>query len=105
MAGNFGLSNSHCLYLAHERGKKIAVLAIDPTSSETGGSVLGDKLRMQELSRHENVYIRPSPSAGSLGGVAKKTSDAVILCEAAGFDTIFIETLSLIHISEPTRPY
>ena len=83
------------LYLARERGKKIAVLAIDPTSSETGGSVLGDKLRMQELSRHENVYIRPSPSAGSLGGVAKKTSDAVILCEAAGFDTIFIETVGV----------
>ena len=83
------------LYLARECGKKIAVLAIDPTSSETGGSVLGDKLRMQELSRHENVYIRPSPSSGSLGGVAKKTSDAVILCEAAGFDTILIETVGV----------
>jgi len=83
------------LYLACECGKKIAVLAIDPTSSETGGSVLGDKLRMQELSRHENVYIRPSPSTGSLGGVAKKTSDAVILCEAAGFDTILIETVGV----------
>ena len=83
------------LYLARECGKKIAVLAIDPTSSETGGSVLGDKLRMQELSRHENVYIRPSPSAGSLGGVSKKTSDAVILCEAAGFDTILIETVGV----------
>ena len=83
------------LHLARDRGKKIAVLAIDPTSSQTRGSVLGDKLRMEELSRHENVYIRPSPSAGSLGGVAKKTSDAVILCEAAGFDTIFIETVGV----------
>ncbi len=83
------------LYLARECGKKIAVLAIDPTSSETRGSVLGDKLRMQELSRHENVYIRPSPSSGSLGGVAKRTSDAIILCEAAGFDTIFIETVGV----------
>ncbi len=83
------------LYLVREHGRKIAVLAIDPTSSETSGSVLGDKLRMQELSRHENVYIRPSPSTGSLGGVSKKTSDAVILCEAAGFDTIFIETVGV----------
>ena len=83
------------LYLAREYGRKIAVLAIDPTSSQTGGSVLGDKLRMQELSRHKNVYIRPSPSAGSLGGVAKKTSDAIILCEAAGFDTILIETVGV----------
>ena len=77
------------------RGRKIAVLAIDPTSSETGGSVLGDKLRMQELSRLDNVYIRPSPSSGSQGGVSRKTSDAVILCEAAGFDTIFIETVGV----------
>ena len=83
------------LYLARECGKKIAVLAIDPTSSETGGSVLGDKLRMQELSRQKNVYIRPSPSTGSLGGVSKKTSDTVILCEAAGFDTILIETVGV----------
>ncbi len=81
------------LYLARECGKKIAVLAIDPTSSETRGSILGDKVRMHELSQQENVYIRPSPSSGMLGGVAKRTSDAVILCEAAGFDTIFIETV------------
>ncbi len=93
--GKSSLIESLGLYLARERGKKIAVLAIDPTSSETGGSVLGDKIRMQELSRHKNVYIRPSPSSGSLGGVAKKTSDAVILCEAAGFDTILIETVGV----------
>lgn len=83
------------LRLARGSGRKIAVLAIDPTSSETGGSVLGDKLRMQELSRADNVYIRPSPSSGTPGGVSRKTSDAVILCEAAGFDTIFIETVGV----------
>lgn len=83
------------LRLARGGGRRIAVLAIDPTSSETGGSVLGDKLRMQELSRADNVYIRPSPSSGSPGGVSRKTSDAVILCEAAGFDTIFIETVGV----------
>ncbi len=83
------------LYLGREYEKKIAVLAIDPTSSETKGSVLGDKVRMHELSRQENVYIRPSPSSGALGGVSKRTSDAVILCEAAGFDTIFIETVGV----------
>ena len=83
------------LRLARGRGRKIAVLAIDPTSSETGGSVLGDKLRMQELSRADNVYIRPSPSSGTPGGVSRKTSDAVVLCEAAGFDTIFIETVGV----------
>ena len=83
------------LRLARGSGRKIAVLAIDPTSSETGGSVLGDKLRMQELSRADNVYIRPSPSSGTPGGVSRKTSDAVILCEAAGFDTIFVETVGV----------
>ena len=83
------------LRLARGSGRKIAVLAIDPTSSETGGSVLGDKLRMQELSRADNVYIRPSPSSGTPGGVSRKTSDAVVLCEAAGFDTIFIETVGV----------
>lgn len=94
-AGKSSLIESLGLYLARERGRKVAVLAIDPTSSQTGGSVLGDKLRMQELSRMENVYIRPSPSSGSPGGVSRKTSDAVILCEAAGFDTVFIETVGV----------
>ena len=94
-AGKSSFIESLGLYLARERGRKVAVLAIDPTSSQTGGSVLGDKLRMQELSRTENVYIRPSPSSGSPGGVSRKTADAVILCEAAGFDTIFIETVGV----------
>lgn len=76
-------------------GHKLAVLAIDPSSERSGGSILGDKTRMESLSSDPNVFIRPSPSAGSLGGVARKTRESVILCEAAGFDTIFIETVGV----------
>jgi LAO/AO transport system kinase len=76
-------------------GRKLAVLAIDPSSERTKGSILGDKTRMEELANDPNAYIRPSPSAGSLGGVARKTRETVILCEAAGFDTIFIETVGV----------
>lgn len=76
-------------------GKKLAVLAIDPSSERTKGSILGDKTRMEHLSIQENVFIRPSPSAGSLGGVARKTRETIILCEAAGFDTIFVETVGV----------
>lgn len=74
---------------------KLAVLAIDPSSERTKGSILGDKTRMEELASDDNAYIRPSPSAGSLGGVARKTRETVILCEAAGFNTIFIETVGV----------
>ncbi len=77
------------------QGSKLAVLAIDPSSERTKGSILGDKTRMEELANDPNAYIRPSPSAGSLGGVARKTRETVILCEAAGFDTIFIETVGV----------
>ena len=77
------------------RGGKLAVLAIDPSSERSKGSILGDKTRMEELSAEPNAYIRPSPSAGSLGGVARKTRETIILCEAAGFDTIFIETVGV----------
>ena len=77
------------------KGHKLAVLAIDPSSERTRGSILGDKTRMEELSREASAYIRPSPSAGSLGGVARKTRETIILCEAAGFDTIFIETVGV----------
>jgi LAO/AO transport system kinase len=77
------------------RGKKLAVLAVDPSSERSKGSILGDKTRMEELSSIENAFIRPSPSAGSLGGVARKTREAIILCEAAGFDTIFVETVGV----------
>ena len=77
------------------QGHKLAVLAIDPSSERSKGSILGDKTRMEELSSDPNAYIRPSPSAGSLGGVARKTRETIILCEAAGFDIIFIETVGV----------
>jgi LAO/AO transport system kinase len=77
------------------QGHKLAVLAIDPSSSRSRGSILGDKTRMEELSTDMNAFIRPSPSAGSLGGVARKTRESIILCEAAGFDIIFIETVGV----------
>jgi len=76
-------------------GHKVAVLAIDPSSSITGGSILGDKTRMEELARHPNAFIRPSPSAGTLGGVHKKSRETMLLCEAAGYDIILIETVGV----------
>ncbi|WP_341217093.1 methylmalonyl Co-A mutase-associated GTPase MeaB, partial [uncultured Wocania sp.] len=76
-------------------GKRVAVLAIDPSSSLTKGSILGDKTRMEELVKDENAYIRPSASGKSLGGVARKTRESIILCEAAGFDVIIIETVGV----------
>lgn len=77
------------------KGSKLAVLAIDPSSERSKGSILGDKTRMEELSVHPKAFIRPSPSSGSLGGVARKTRETIILCEAAGFDTIFVETVGV----------
>lgn len=77
------------------KGHKLAVLAIDPSSERSKGSILGDKTRMETLSTDANAFIRPSPSAGSLGGVARKTRETIILCEAAGFDVIFIETVGV----------
>ncbi|MBN1158132.1 MAG: methylmalonyl Co-A mutase-associated GTPase MeaB [Bacteroidales bacterium] len=71
---------------------RLAVLAVDPSSEQSKGSILGDKTRMEQLSADPNTFIRPSPSAGSLGGVARKTREAIILCEAAGYDTVFVET-------------
>ena len=76
-------------------GRKVAVLAVDPTSTLSGGSILGDKTRMETLVNHPNAFIRPSPSGDSLGGVARKTRESIILCEAAGFDTILIETVGV----------
>ncbi len=78
-----------------KEGRKVAVLAIDPSSKRSGGSILGDKTRMEQLSANANAFIRPSPSAGTLGGVARKTAESAILCEAAGFDVIFIETVGV----------
>jgi len=78
-----------------DRGHKVAVLAIDPSSQRSKGSILGDKTRMEELSVKNEAYIRPSPSAGSLGGVARKTRETIVLCEAAGFGVIIIETVGV----------
>ena len=77
------------------KGHKLAVLAIDPSSSRSKGSILGDKTRMEELSVDANAFIRPSPASGSLGGVARKTRETIVLCEAAGFDVIFVETVGV----------
>lgn len=76
-------------------GHKLAVLAVDPSSSRTKGSILGDKTRMEELAVDPHAFIRPSPSAGSLGGVARKTRETILLCEAAGFDVVFVETVGV----------
>jgi LAO/AO transport system kinase len=77
------------------QGHRLAVLAVDPSSSVSGGSILGDKTRMEMLCQREEAFIRPSPSAGSLGGVAEKTREAMLLCEAAGFDVIIVETVGV----------
>jgi len=77
------------------RGKKVAVLTVDPSSTVSGGSILGDKTRMEELVKEENAFIRPSASGNSLGGVARKTRESIILCEAAGFNVILIETVGV----------
>ena len=77
------------------RGHRVAVLAVDPSSRRTGGSILGDKTRMTELSRAEAAFIRPSPTGGTLGGVARRTRETIILCEAAGFDVILVETVGV----------
>jgi len=82
---------SHLLQL----GKKIAILAIDPSSQKRGGSILGDKTRMETLVNNKNVYIRPSPSKGALGGVAQQTRASILLCEAAGFDVVIVETVGV----------
>ncbi len=77
------------------QGKRVAVLAVDPSSPIAGGSILGDKTRMEELSRREEAFIRPSPSGGALGGVAQKTRETMLLCEAAGYDVILVETVGV----------
>ena len=82
------------LYLI-EQGKRVAVLAVDPSSPIAGGSILGDKTRMEELSRREEAFIRPTPAAGALGGVAQKTRETMLLCEAAGYDVILVETVGV----------
>jgi LAO/AO transport system kinase len=78
-----------------EAGHRVAVLAVDPTSAISGGSILGDKTRMEKLSRHPAAYIRPSPSSGALGGVTRKTRETITLCEAAGYDVVLVETVGV----------
>lgn len=82
------------LYLI-QQGHRVAVLTIDPSSTVSGGSILGDKTRMEHLSVHEQAYIRPSPSSGTLGGVAEKTREAMLVCEAAGYDIVMVETVGV----------
>ena len=82
------------LYLIGQ-GHRVAVLTIDPSSSVSGGSILGDKTRMEQLSVHDQAYIRPSPSSGTLGGVAEKTREAMLVCEAAGYDIVIVETVGV----------
>jgi LAO/AO transport system kinase len=82
------------LYLI-DQGHRVAVLTIDPSSSLSGGSILGDKTRMEKLSVHERAFIRPSPSSGTLGGVAEKTREAMLVCEAAGYDIVIVETVGV----------
>ena len=93
-AGKSTFIETFGLHLA-DSGRKLAVLTIDPSSEHTKGSILGDKTRMEKLSTHPSAFIRPSPSAGSLGGVARKTRETIILCEAAGFNTILVETVGV----------
>ena len=93
-AGKSTSIDSFGMYMV-QKGHKLAVLAIDPSSERSKGSILGDKTRMEALSREKNAFIRPSPTAGSLGGVARKTRETIILCEAAGFDAIFVETVGV----------
>jgi LAO/AO transport system kinase len=82
------------LYLI-QQGHRVAVLAVDPSSTVSGGSILGDKTRMEHLSVHEKAYIRPSPSSGTLGGVAEKTRESMLVCEAAGYDVVIVETVGV----------
>ena len=93
-AGKSTFIESFGQMLCHQ-GYKVAVLAVDPTSSITGGSILGDKTRMQMLSREPNCFIRPSPAKGTLGGVARKSRETMLLCEAAGYDIILVETVGV----------
>src|SRR5437667_3185288 len=78
-----------------DEGHRVAVLAVDPSSTRSGGSILGDKTRMGELTRHRDAFVRPSPTGGTLGGVARRTREAMLVCEAAGFDVVIVETVGV----------
>ena len=93
-AGKSTLLDAFGMMLA-EKGHKVAILAVDPSSVRTGGSILGDKTRMQRLATEPNAFIRPSPTSGTLGGVAGKTRETMLLCEAAGYDVVIVETVGV----------
>jgi LAO/AO transport system kinase len=85
-----------------EQGHRVAVLAVDPSSTRTGGSILGDKTRMARLAVHPDAYIRPSPTSGTLGGVARATRETIVLLEAAGYDVILVETVGWVSPRSPS---
>jgi GTPase len=93
-AGKSTLIEALGLYLVG-RGRRVAVLAVDPSSTRSGGSILGDKTRMEQLTRSPDAFVRPSPTGGTLGGVARRTREAMLLCEAAGFDVVLVETVGV----------
>jgi LAO/AO transport system kinase len=93
-AGKSTLIEAFGMYLCAQ-GHRVGVLAVDPSSQRTGGAILGDKTRMESLTRHPSAFIRPSPSSGTLGGVAARTRESMLLCEAAGFDVIIVETVGV----------
>ena len=94
-AGKSTLIDALGLHLVRDRGERVAVLSIDPSSPVTGGSLLGDKTRMARLAAEERAFVRPSPARGHLGGVALRTREAILLCEAAGYNTVFVETVGV----------
>jgi LAO/AO transport system kinase len=94
-AGKSTLIDALGAHLLGDRGERVAVLSIDPSSPVSGGSLLGDKTRMTRLVAHERAFVRPSPARGHLGGVAPQTREAILLCDAAGFDTVFVETVGV----------
>jgi LAO/AO transport system kinase len=94
-AGKSTLIDVLGLHLVHDRGERVAVLSVDPSSPVTGGSLLGDKTRMARLAVEERAFVRPSPARGHLGGVAPRTREAILLCEAAGFSTVLVETVGV----------
>jgi LAO/AO transport system kinase len=94
-SGKSTLIDALGMYLLHEAGEKVAVLSVDPSSPISGGSILGDKTRMKRLSGQPNAYIRPSPSRGYLGGVARRTRECILVCEAAGYQNVLVETVGI----------
>lgn len=94
-AGKSTLIDALGLHLVHDRGEQVAVLSVDPSSPVTGGSLLGDKTRMARLAVEERAFVRPSPARGHLGGVAPRTREAILLCEAAGYTTVLVETVGV----------